>query len=1136
MKFLVSGNAICRDSLAASSAPSGRQGGLATGYKMLIVMKLTIALLFLATFQVGAATFAQEVTLTSRNISLPQLFEVIKQQTGYAFVYDNTLLQNSRPVAIAYNKAPLREVLDNCLRMQGLTYALSNGVIIVKRPPVLHSRPALEILAPDSTAMSVVEIKGHIANEKGEPLEGANVRVKGTTLTTQTAADGSFTIRAASNATLIVTFIGYDSKEVPVNDQTNLSVQLRINNRSLGDIVIIGYGQQRKADVTSAVATVKSEDFVTGPVTDAGELLKGKVAGLSVSNPSGDPNAQSQIMLRGINTIGGANTGVLVIVDGVPGDLLTVAPEDIAEISVLKDASATAIYGVNGSNGVIIISTKRASGNIINQVDYNGNMSVGQETRLPKLLTAQDYRAEIAAGTRQSTYDLGHSTDWVKAMSNNFPVSNLQNLTFRGGNSQTNYLASINYRNLDGIFQQNNHKQITGRVDLNHTMLDGKLKLNFGILQTNFNDLPFNQYDYEQALKMNPTAPVKEPDGTYYQETSNFEYQNPLSDIYNTDQPQTAFRSKYNATLTLLPIAGLRIAATGAYTKSGYLNRYFANFQNISTLRDHQNGVASINQGQDVARYLNLSAEYSKTFGAHHFDILGGYEYQDDDNFFTTIGNHDFPSDVFGYNAIYLGLAQASGNNPFGIGQLNPLTQGQIQTNLISYFGRFTYNYQEKYLLLASLRVDGASQLYGSSEPYGKFPSIQLGWRITKEKFMDGQRVLDDLKLRAGYGVTGNPPAGGFQGVALLGYGNNILYDNQWIPTLGPSQNANPSLRWEQKHETNLGLDYSLLKGLITGTIDAYDNKITGLLYRYNVPSPPNLFPTTLANVGTMENKGLEIALNINPIRTKDLAWASGFTFSTNSNKLESLSNDLYKTTVPYFVTGTTYDPIQTSTNIVQVGHPIGDFFGFKVVGVSSTGTWIYQEPDGKVVPYTSFAHGFPDKQVIGNGLPKYYLGWNNTVRYKNWDFSVTMRGAFGFQVLNMQRMYFENTSVQNYNRLASARNKLFGTAVLSSTMPEEFNSYYVENGNFWKIDNINIGYNFRQIKSKYIHNVRMYVTTLNTFLFTGYKGTDPEVPLIGATVNNNQPNGVAGLAPGIDSRDTYPTIRTFTIGLSAAF
>jgi TonB-linked SusC/RagA family outer membrane protein len=1092
------------------------------GNKIFLVMKLTIALLLVATFQVGATSFAQKVTLSGNNITLPRLFETIKQQTGYDFMYDKALLEKARPVTIQYNDAPLKEVLDDCLRQQGLDYVLSNGVIIVRRgPPVVP----LPLPAPDSSAFAPIVIHGRVINERNEPLEGANIRVKGSRVSTQAGLDGAFTIKASGNATLVITFIGYDNKEVEVNGETTVNITLHVNNNSLGDIVIIGYGAQHKADVTSSVTTVKSDDFVTGPVTDAGELLKGKVAGLAISNPSGDPNAQSQILLRGTNTIGGANTGLLVIVDGVPGDLLTVAPEDIAEISVLKDASATAIYGVNGANGVIIITTKRATGATINPVDYSGSTS--QETRIPKLLTAADYRAQIAAGTRTANYDLGHSTNWIKAMSNSFPVSTIQSASFKGGNSQTNYLASINYRGLDGVFQQNNHKQTTGRADITHSMFDGKLKFNFGVLVTNFTDLPFNQYDYEQALKMNPTAPVKEPDGTYYQEPDNFEYQNPLSDIYNTDQPQSAARSKYNASISLTPVRGLRFVATGSYTKNTYLNKYFANFQNITTIRDQQDGVVNISQGQDVTRYLNLNAEYSRGFGDHHVDLLAGYEYQDDNNFQTTMNNHDFPTDVFGYNDIALGQAQYNGTNTTGVGS------SYIQTNLISYFARATYNYKEKYLLLASLRIDGASQLYGASEPYGKFPSVQVGWRITKEDFMKGQDIFDDLKVRAGFGITGNPPGAGFLGVGLLGYGNYILYDGQWIQTLGPSQNANPDLKWEAKHETNIGLDYSLLKGLITGSVDYYDNKIEGLLYTYNVPSPPNLYPTTEANVGTMDNKGIEAAVNVTPVRGKRLTWTSSFTFSTNNNKLASLSNQIYQATVPYFTTGNTLDPITTFTNIVQVGHPIGDFYGFKVLGVDQTGSWIYQEPNGKVVPYSAFAHAFTDKQVIGNGLPKYYGGWNNTIRYGNWDFGVTMRGAFGFQVLNMQRMYFENTSVMNYNRLASSKDKIGGVAVLSTTMPEEFNSHYVENGDFWKIDNVNIGYNFKQVHSKYVHNLRAYVTTLNTFIITKYRGTDPEVLQTGSPTANSVSNV---LAPGVDSRDTYPTIRTYTVGLSANF
>lgn len=964
-----------------------------------------------------------------------------------------------------------------------------------------------------------VDIKGNIKDSQGAPLIGVTIRIKGTNSGTQSVIEGEYKITAPSDATLEFSMIGFATQDIAIDGKTVINVKMVETNQSLSQLVVIGYGEQRKSDVTSAVTTIQSKDFVSGPVTDAAELLKGKVAGLSISNPSGDPNAQSNIMLRGINTIGGANTSPLVIVDGVPGDLLTVAPEDIASISVLKDASATAIYGVRGSNGVIIITTKHATGNV-NQVDFNSSVSFGSITRQPKLLTAQDYRNQIAAGTRDPSYDIGSSTDWLDALEKKFPVSATSNLTFRGGNSTTNYLASINYRALNGIFLRSNHHQFTGRVDINHSMLDGKLKFNLGMTQTQFNGLPFNSYNWESAIKMDPTAPVKLPDGSYYEQPTNFEYQNPINDIMNSDQPQKSSRAKYNATITILPVEGLRLSATGSYQKSNYLNNYFANFQTISTIRDAQNGVARTNSGQSIDRYLNISGQYSRSFGDNHLSLLAGYEYQDDNSFSSSIANHDFPSDLptFGFNDIGIGAAQKNG--------LDAIRSGHSENNLISYFARINYNYKDRYLLLASYRIDGASQLYGSREPYGKFPSIQAGWRITNESFMKNQHVFDQLKLRVGYGVTGNPPGRSFLGPALLGYGNYTLYNGTWIQTLGPSQNPNPDLRWEEKHETNIGLDYSLLNGMISGTIDVYNNKTKGLLYNYTVPSPPNLYPNTEANVGTLANKGIEVSVNVIPVKHKDFQWTSGVTFSTNSNKLESLSNDLYKASVDYFTTGYTIDPIQTFTHIVKVGQPIGDFYGYKVVGVSDQGTWIYKEPNGKTVPYSEFNHSFEDKQVIGNGLPKYYASWNNTITYKNWDLGITMRGAFGFQVLNSLRMNYESTGVPNYNRLASSKDKVFGTAILSKTMPQEFNSYYVENGDFWKIDNINIGYTFRNLKSKYIKHPRIYLSSLNTWVFTGYKGTDPEVPVTGS----------AALSPGVEPRDEYPSIRTITLGFSASF
>ncbi|WDF57274.1 SusC/RagA family TonB-linked outer membrane protein [Mucilaginibacter sp. KACC 22063] len=1069
-------------------------------------MKLTYVLMVTAFLQVSLAGNAQRLTLSAKAMPLAQVLEHIQEQTGYHFLVTDQMLAETNNVTAKFKNKPLDNVLKECFANQPLGYEIKENLIVIYRKPVVEKTQAAD-----------VKITGVVTDDTNQPLPGVTIKLQGTTTSTQSNVDGKFTINVPDGkGNLLFSFIGFVTQEVQIlGGRTVYNVQMHTQLKSLSEVVVIGYGQQRKADVTSAVATVKADNFVTGPVTDAAELLKGKVAGLNITNPSGDPTAQSQIQLRGTNTINGANTGVLVIIDGVPGDLLTVAPEDIAEISVLKDGSSAAIYGVRGSNGVIIITTKSGKGVVNAHVDYSGNVSIGQITRRPKLLTAQDYRDQIKAGLRDPSYDKGTSTDWLDAITKRAPVSTVQNASFSGGNSQTNYTASFNYRFLNGMFLQSNHAQLTGRADINHSMFDGKLKFNLGMIQTNFNSLNFSYYDYRQAMRMNPTAPVKMPDGTYYQEPNNFEYQNPVSDAYTNDAPNSAYNSRYNATISFLPIEGLRLAATGSYTKSGYQNLSYQNHQNISTLRDNQNGVANIYQGQGINRFLNLSAEYARSFGDHRFSVLTGYEYQDNDNFGTTISNHGFPTDIFGYNQIQLGTAQKTGQDY--------INSGRSQSNLISYFARGTYNYKEKYLLLASLRIDGASQLYGASKPYGKFPSVQAGWRITKEAFMKDQQLFDDLKLRAGYGVTGNQPSAGFLAVGLLGYGNYILYNGQWIQTISPSQNANPALRWEEKHETNLGLDFSMLKNRISGTIDLYNRRITGLLYNYQVPSPPNLYPTTQANVGTMNNKGLEVAINFVPVKKRDFSWTSTVTFSTNTNKLISLSNDLYQATLPYFTAGSTGPPATTFTHIVQVGQNIGDFYAFKVVGITNDGYWLYQEPNGTVVPYSQFKHAFEDKQVVGNGLPKYYAGWNNTLNYKNWDFSVTMRGAFRFQIANLQRADFELPGIMNYNRMASAYDKIYGVAVLNKNVAQEFNSYYIENGDFWKIDNINIGYTFRNLRSKYIHNPRIAFSTLNTFIITKYKGNDPEVD-------------VSGLTPGVDARDVYPSQRIYNLSVSATF
>ncbi|WP_246858822.1 TonB-dependent receptor [Chitinophaga sp. XS-30] len=964
-------------------------------------------------------------------------------------------------------------------------------------------------------------IKGKVTDENGEALIGVSVGVKGTQTGTSTDANGRYSIAVNDrSAILVFSYLGYKNKEVSVSGNPAIDVVMEMTAENLQEAVVIGYGTQRRADVTSAVASVKAKDFVKGPVLDAGQLLQGKVAGLTVGSPSGNPTDGTQILLRGNTTLFGANANPLVIIDGIPGDLKTVAPEDIESIDVLKDGSSAAIYGVRGSNGVIIITTKRARGGAATSLDYNGYATTQVIARKLDILTAQDYRDQIKAGTRLAAWDAGADTDWLKEATRT-PLTQVHNLTIRGGNSTTNYLASANYRALQGIYKKSDNNTFTGRIDVNHSMFDDKLKLNIGILnqtnnytRNNNGGNSFNGWIYRQTIIRNPTEPVYNEDGDFYEQTGNFDYENPLGLLYESDGESKNVNSRMNATLTYRPISNLKLSALFSYSRFNGNNGYSETKKHISTIKSGVNGFASVSSNLSIDRLTEWTAEYSKSIKHHNIVILGGYGYQENVSTNTYTDNQDFPTDLFGYNNI--GLGEGIRNS------LATISSGKSETNLISFFGRVNYSYQDRYLLMASLRREGASQLYGANDPWGNFWAVSGGWRISNEPFMQDQHLFDDLKLRAGYGITGNPPLAGFLSQPLINYGDYVYTNGQWTRILVPATNANPFIRWEEKAEANIGLDFSMLKGRISGNIDVYNRQIRGLLYEYQVPSPPNLYPRTTANVAKMENRGIEVILNFVPVSSGDFVWNTSVNFSTNTNKIISLSNELYQATTPYFTTGFAGIPIQTFTSIAFVGKGIGDFYGYKVIDVDENGKWIYEGRDGEPVNYDDFAHSFEDKKVIGNGLPKYYAGWNNSFSYKQFDLSVTMRGAFGYQILNSQRMYMENPAIQNYNILRSAYDPVFGKTQLNVNALE-FNSYYLENGNFWKVDNITIGYNFKNIKSKSIKGARIYASSLNTFTITKYKGLDPEVNRM-------------GLSPGIDDRDKYPTTRSFTLGVNLNF
>lgn len=1050
---------------------------------------------------------AQNVSFSTNKVTLKSAFEKIEKASKYKIAYNSSQLNANRSVTLSKKSDDVFGMLTQLLKETNCTYELEGNYIIIKP------------LQKAQTSGKKVKVRGVIKDETGEPIIGATVRVKGQSEGSVSDFDGNFTLDVTDDNTLQISYIGYQTQEFAVGKQHHFSIVLEEDKKILNEVVVIGYGTQKKGDITSSVGSVKSEDFTAGAINDAGQLIQGKIAGLSVTNPSGNPVGGTEISLRGNTTILGASTNPLILIDGVPGDFNTVAPEDIESIDVLKDGSAAAIYGSRGTNGVVLITTKKSKGNNINEVQYSGYLSLSTIAKKPDFCDADDYRQQIKDGLRDAAWDLGDNTNWIDAITRT-GLSHVHNISFKGGNAQTNYIFNVNYRNLQGIFKRSDKEEFQGRAEVNHSMFDDKLRFNFQLLgnQTGYTATSdggsFNTYSWRQALIHNPTEPIKNADGSWHENTGIFNYDNPVSRIYECDGEQKISQTRFSSNITLTPIKELTLNALFSYDKINQEGGYYETKKHISNVRDGMNGYASTGGSSTVTKLVELTAQFHKNFGDHTIQALAGYSYQESTYSNQYERNYNFPTDLYSWHNIGVGQALKEG--------LGTEYSYWLDTNLIGFFGRLNYNYKNRYLLMASVRHEAASQLAGTNKPWGTFPSVSLGWRITEEKFMKNQKVFDDIKLRAGYGVTGSQPSQSFLGVPLLGYGDYYLYNGQWIRALQPTQNSNDKLKWEEKHEYDIGADFSVLNYRLNVSVDWYYRLIKGLLYDYSVPSPPNLYTTTRANVGEMSNNGLEIMVNAIPVQTKDFKWETTITFSTNSNKLKSLSNDLYQTSSDYFMTGWIEEPIKTESHIVRIGHKVGDIYGFKVVDVDESGKWIYLDKNGNRVNYDDFTHSFEDKQILGNGVPKWYLGFNNQFRYKNFDLAINMRGAFGFQIMNGMRMFYENRSRQDWNRLRSAYDKVFGKAVLNTLCSEEFNSYYVENGDYWKIDNITLGYSFSKI-NKWIKTLRLYASVNNAITITGYKGIDPEV-------------STSGLAPSYDNRDSYPHTRAFTFGMNVTF
>jgi TonB-linked SusC/RagA family outer membrane protein len=964
------------------------------------------------------------------------------------------------------------------------------------------------LLGLSGSAFAQHQISGTVTDsDNGEALPGVSILVQGTETGAASGLDGTYTLNAPSgNVTLVFSYIGYEQQEIAVNGRNEIDVEMQSAAIMGQDVVVVGYGTQRKEDLTSSISSVSSDDFIQGSARSAAEMIQGKTAGLIVTTSSGDPRSSGSISLRGITTLN-ASSSPLILIDGIPGSLNTVAPADIESIDILKDGSAAAIYGSRGQNGVILIQTKRAASDQPPTLEYSGYINTQRVYNQPELLDAADYRRLIDEGVNFTDY--GGDTNWQDQIMQD-PVGQTHNLTLMGGSNQTSYTASLNFKKWEGIFITSDDNELTGRINVRHSMLDDMLTADVNLIsrKRTFDD-SFGNYDYRQALIRNPTDIVQDPVDGSWVERSGFNYDNPVSRIRETTSDIERRELRLNGTMTLDPIENLSLSLLGSTTLYDEQVGYSRSFQHTATVMGGENGFASRSFNSSTENLVELTANYADVIGDHDFSLLGGYSWQETNFEGFNASNFRFATDLFSYNNLDIGNALTDGEAGMG--------SYKNDYRLIGFFSRLNYIWNRKYLFMASMRYEGNSR-FGNNHKWGIFPAVSAGWRISEESFMDDFETISDLKVRVGYGVTGVAPNSSYLSLTSFSYGGRMLVNGEWVQGISPVRNPNPDLRWEQKTEVNVGVDFALFNDRLSGTYDIYQRDTRDMLWNYSVPVPPYLYNNILANVGHIRNYGMEFSLKYTAIQSQDMLWNTGINYSTNSNRLVSLSDELFETSDDFFYAGYTGEPIQQSTHRVDIGGPIGNFYGWDSVDITEEGEWIIKNGDGELIPASEAGPG--DRTVLGNGIPDHFLSWDNNFRYKNLDLNVTMRGAFGHQILNYQRMYYENPRVIQYNMLDTAFDDVFGKARLNQDLA--YVSYYIEDGNYWKIDNVTLGYTFDLTRFS-VRNARVYVSGRNLLTITGYDGMDPEV-------------NFSGTDPGSDQRDKFPTTRTFTLGVNLTF
>ncbi|MBC9929461.1 TonB-dependent receptor [Chitinophaga qingshengii] len=1080
-------------------------------------MKLTFFLLTTVMLHASAAGYAQLISWSGRNVPVEKIFGVIRQQSGYTIVASRDVLRNARPVTVSVENMPVAEFLELVFKDQPLKYVIENKSIFISPKTTTHVAPAITM-----EAAAPLDIKGRVTDETGSPLPGVSVRVKGSSLGTSTGNDGSFSLRTPTDGPVVLqfTYLGMAPQEVTVTSSTTLSITMKMLVEQQNEVVVVGYGTKKRSDVTGSISSVPAERLKNLPVTNVLQAIQGSAAGINIVNNTSKPGSAPAFYLRGVKSINASNAP-LIVLDGVPfgGTYNDINPNDIASIDVLKDVSASAIYGARGANGVIMITTKRGkSGKPV--ISYNGYAGPEFQSNVMKNMNGEQYRTKnhwynIQAG-RPTAPDLPYLTEqqnfangapevnWQKEISQQGYIHSHE-LSISGGTDNVRYYVSGTYLKQGGTIKgfQYNRASIRANIDANVTSWL-KTGLNMFLVNNNNDGGKATLFD---ANALSPYGSLYNAKGDYevYPIAPQTLYQSPLVNLYDPGLN----RSKNMVTSGYAEVApnflkGLKYRINGSY---GYRPLRTASYTGRKS--GDLLGSAEVYNEENKQWIVENLLSYATNIKKHALDFTALYSAQQDELFSTKLKANSFINDNLDFNNLTAGQVQKTESR-------------YSKGSLLSQMFRANYVYDSRYLFTATIRRDGFSG-FGSNNKYGVFPSVAVGWNIHNEKFMtDLAPVISQLKLRASYGKSGNQAIGAYQTLTRM---NTVQYIYDGITTIGvvPDTLGNPNLKWETTKGLNVGVDFSLWNNRLSGTIEAYSNNTYDLLLSRKIPAISG-YTSVFDNIGKTANKGLEILLNSRNIQSDNFTWQTSFNISFNKNKVVALYGD-------------NKDDIG---NNLFIGKPLYGIYDYTMIGIWQEGEDMKVDPGAKP-GYIKFLDrdgsgkiDAADRSYLGTQLPKYIAGLTNTFTYKNISLNIFIQDVHGqLRPNNILDIRDQGGTVNLPADLPywTSENKINTNPSLAYNNPKGYK--YAQDASFIRIKDVTLSYTFdkKMLERRKIGNLMMYVSGRNLGTFTRWLGWDPETAPSGFTsVTSKLNNGQGG---GQQSSDFYPLSATIVFGVN---